>query len=125
MEARTNQRFFGSRLAPWLSVMVFLGMLALIGCGASVSSKEEDTKQVVARFIEEFKNKANQDIVQTSTLRITSINTGEETIEIIIGRMMGEITWSKPQPIQRITIIGKRISCTPVKESEYAQATAV
>jgi predicted ester cyclase len=43
--------------------MVFLGMLALIGCGASVSSQEEDNKQVVARFIEEFKNKANHDIV--------------------------------------------------------------
>ena len=63
MEARTNQRFFGSRLAPWWSVMVFLGMLALIGCGASVSSQEEDNKQVVASFIEEFKNKANHDIV--------------------------------------------------------------
>jgi predicted ester cyclase len=43
--------------------MVFLGMLALIGCGASVSSQEEDNKQVVPRFIEEFKNKANHDIV--------------------------------------------------------------
>ena len=63
MEARTNQRFFGSRLAPWLTVMVVLCMLALIGCGASVSSQEEDNKQVVARFIEEFKNKANHDIV--------------------------------------------------------------
>ncbi len=38
-------------------------MLALIGCGASVSSQEEDNKQVVARFIEEFKNHANHDIV--------------------------------------------------------------
>jgi predicted ester cyclase len=38
-------------------------MLALIGCGASVSSQEEDNKQVVARFIEEFKNKAKHDIV--------------------------------------------------------------
>ena len=63
MEARTNQRFFGSRLAPWLTVMVVLCMLALIGCGASVSSQEEDNRQVVARFIEEFKNKANHDIV--------------------------------------------------------------
>jgi len=63
MDARPNQRFFGSRLAPWLTVMVVLGMLALIGCGASVSSQEEDNKQVVARFIEEFKNQANHDIV--------------------------------------------------------------
>tara|TARA_B100000809_G_scaffold27634_1_gene24045 strand:- start:3211 stop:3666 length:456 start_codon:yes stop_codon:yes gene_type:complete len=38
-------------------------MLALIGCGASVSSQEEDNKQVVARFIEELKNQANHDIV--------------------------------------------------------------
>ena len=63
MDARTNQRFLGNRLAPWLSVIVVLGMLALIGCGASVSSQEEDNKQVVARFIEEFKNQANHDIV--------------------------------------------------------------
>ncbi len=63
MDARTNQRFFGSRLAPWLTVMVVLGMLALTGCSASVSSQEEDNKQVVARFIEEFKNKSNHDIV--------------------------------------------------------------
>ena len=40
-----------------------LGMIALIACGDSASSQTEANKQVVSRFIEEFKNKANHDIV--------------------------------------------------------------
>jgi len=40
-----------------------LGMLALIACGDSASSQTEENKKVVSRFIEEFKNNANHDIV--------------------------------------------------------------
>ena len=63
MQAKTYQNHFANRRAPWFPVLMILGMLALVGCGASVSSQEEDNKQVVSRFIEEFKNKANNDIV--------------------------------------------------------------
>ena len=38
-------------------------MVALGACGDSGSSETEDNKKVVSRFVEEFKNKANHDIV--------------------------------------------------------------
>ena len=42
---------------------MLLGIGALIACGGSDSSKAEENKQIVARFAEEFKNKANHGIV--------------------------------------------------------------
>ena len=63
MQAETYQSFLIGRRAMRLAAVMVLGMLALIACGDSASSRAEDNKQVVSRFIEEFKNKANHDIV--------------------------------------------------------------
>jgi len=68
MQAVKYQRFFIGSRALWLAAVLVLGMLALIACGDSDSSKTassqaENNKKVVSRFIEEFKNNANHDIV--------------------------------------------------------------
>ena len=68
MQAEKYQRFFIDRRTPWLAAAMVLGMLALIACGDSASSQTasrqtEENKQVVSRFIEEFKNNANHGIV--------------------------------------------------------------
>lgn len=63
MQAVKYQRFFIGGRALWLAAALVLGMLALIACGDSASSQTDENKQVVSRFIEEFKNKANHDIV--------------------------------------------------------------
>ncbi len=51
-------------------LVIVLSLVAVIACGGSDSSSlenkrdsEQDNKEIVARFIEEFKNKANHDIV--------------------------------------------------------------
>ena len=67
MQAQKLHRFFDTHRAMWLTATMVLGMFALIACGDSdspqVSGQSEENKQVVARFIEEFKNRANHDIV--------------------------------------------------------------
>ena len=63
MQAEKYQRFFIGGRALWLAAALVLGMLALIACGDSASSQTDENKKVVSRFIEEFKNKANHDIV--------------------------------------------------------------
>ena len=63
MLAKNYQRFFIGRRALWLAAAMVLGMLALMACGDSASSQTDENKQVVSRFIEEFKNKANHDVV--------------------------------------------------------------
>ena len=63
MGVKNYQRIFVGRRAIWLAAAMVLGMLALIACGNSDSSQTDENKQVVSRFIEEFKNKANHDIV--------------------------------------------------------------
>ena len=63
MQTEIDQSVFIGRRSMWLAAVMAVGMLALIACGDSASSQEEDNKQVVSRFIEEFKNKANHDIV--------------------------------------------------------------
>ena len=40
-----------------------MGMVALIACGGSDSSAVDENKEIVSRFVEEFKNNANHDIV--------------------------------------------------------------
>ena len=42
---------------------VLLGMVALIACGGSDPSAVDENKEIVSRFVEEFKNNANHDIV--------------------------------------------------------------
>ena len=50
-------------------LMIVLSLVAVIACGSDSDSlenqrdKEQDNKEIVAGFIEEFKNKANHDIV--------------------------------------------------------------
>ncbi len=68
MRAESYQQMFIGRSALWFATAMVLGMLALLACGDSASSQtssrqEEDNKKVVSRFIEEFKNNANHDIV--------------------------------------------------------------
>ncbi len=55
-------------MAFGLAATIIVGMLALIACGDSnssvaVASQADENKLMVSRFIEEFKNKANHDIV--------------------------------------------------------------
>ena len=48
------------------ALAIVLSLVALFACGvsgSSLSDEEQDNKEIVARFIEEFKNKANHDIV--------------------------------------------------------------
>ena len=70
-------------------VSVLLGMGALIACGSSDSSVAEDNKKIVSRFIEEFKNKANHDIVDelfttdfVHHLKDPSLPPGREAIKL-------------------------------------------
>ena len=69
MDAQANTF---SRLAMGLlirrvaALVIVLSLVTVSACGGSDSStaeKEQDNKEIVARFIEEFKNKANHDIV--------------------------------------------------------------
>ena len=56
----------GQMLRRAAALMMGLVLVALIACGgsgSSLSDEEQDNKEIVARFIEEFKNKANHDIV--------------------------------------------------------------
>ncbi len=50
-------------LVRLFGVSVLLGMGALIACGDSDSSDAAENKVIVSRFVEEFKNNANHDIV--------------------------------------------------------------
>ena len=50
-------------LVRLFGVSVLLSMAALVACGGSDSSVAEENKKIVSRFVEEFKNKANHDIV--------------------------------------------------------------
>ena len=50
-------------LVRFFALSVLLGMGALIACGDSESSTAEENKEIVSRFVEEFKNKANHAIV--------------------------------------------------------------
>ena len=68
MWEKKYQRFFIGRRALWLAAALVLVMTALIACGDSGSSQTssgqtDKNKEVVGRFIEELKNKANHDIV--------------------------------------------------------------
>lgn len=67
MQAQQLHRFLTTHRAMWLTATMVLGLFALIACGDSDSpqaaGQSEENKQIVARFIEEFKNKANHDIV--------------------------------------------------------------
>ena len=63
MQTEKYQQFFIGGRALWLAAALILGTLAFIACGDSASSQTDENKQVVSRFIEEFKNKANHDIV--------------------------------------------------------------
>ncbi len=47
----------------WRPLVVLTIVLGLGACGGSDSSSTEDNKVVVTRFVEEFKNNANHDIV--------------------------------------------------------------
>ena len=50
----------GTLWKPLVGLMIVVGLSA---CGGSDSSSAEDNKVVVTRFVEEFKNNANHDIV--------------------------------------------------------------
>ena len=50
-------------LVRLLGFSVLLSVGVLIACGGSDTSVAEETKKLVSRFVEEFKNKANHDIV--------------------------------------------------------------
>lgn len=68
MQALNFQKQLTGRMAFWLAATIIVSMLALIACGDSnssetVASQADENKLVVGRFIEEFKNKANHDIV--------------------------------------------------------------
>ena len=60
----------GRLLRPVAALMIVLILVTVSACGGSDSSSlenkrdiEQDNTEIVARFIEEFKNKANHDIV--------------------------------------------------------------
>ena len=59
----------GRLLQPVAALMIVLVLVAASACGGSDSSlenkrdSEQENTEIVARFIEEFKNKANHDIV--------------------------------------------------------------
>ena len=71
-------------------VSVLLGMGALVACGSSDSSAAEDNKEIVSRFIEEFKNNANHNIVDelfttdfVHHLKDPNLPTGREGIKLL------------------------------------------
>lgn len=47
----------------WRPLVALTIMLGLVACGDSDASSVEDNRRVVTRFVEEFKNNANHDIV--------------------------------------------------------------
>ena len=51
------------RVAALVIVSGLVAVSACGGSGSSLSDDEQDNKDIVAKFIEEFKNKANHDIV--------------------------------------------------------------
>ena len=59
----------GRLLRPVAALMIALVVVAVSACGSDSSTLEDkrdiekENQEVVARFIEEFKNKANHDIV--------------------------------------------------------------
>ena len=71
VQGNINSRPNLGRILRWIvGSLIVLSMVALSACGDSDSSALEDirdteqaNKEIVARFIEEFKNKANHDIV--------------------------------------------------------------
>ena len=51
------------RVAASLIVLILIAVSACGGSDSSSAEKEQDNKQIVTRFVEQFKNKANHDIV--------------------------------------------------------------